>query len=108
MNVKPLIKDEMLVVRVTSAFKAMLQRAAKQEHRPLGNLVEHVLLDWLKQRGVQVRGSGEPSAQSSRRGRSPRRQQGEGISADASDAPRERGGTRASRTRSGTRSVHAK
>jgi hypothetical protein len=108
MNVKPLIKDEMLVIRVTSAFKATLQRVANEEHRPLGNLVEHVLLGWLAQRGVEVSQGGEPSAQSSRRGRSPRGQQGEGISADASDAPRERGGTRASRTRSSTRNVRAK
>ena len=51
MNVRPLLKDDMLVIRVTSAFKSTLQRVAKEEHRPVGNLVEHVLIEWLKQRG---------------------------------------------------------
>jgi hypothetical protein len=88
MNVKPLIKDEMLVVRVTSAFKATLQLMAKEEHRPLGNLIEHVLLDWLAERGAGVRAAGEPLAQRRRGRKSTQRLQSQRLPPDAAHAAR--------------------
>ena len=108
MNVKPLIKDEMLVVRVTSAFKATLQRMAEGEHRPLGNLIEHVLLGWLAQRGVEVESSSDPAAQRLGDREGPRGLAGKGLSRDAKDAPRERRRKRTAGSRERTRIVRAK
>jgi hypothetical protein len=39
-----------LGARVEPGTKAAMQRAAKQEKRPLSQLVEVILLDWLKDR----------------------------------------------------------
>ena len=82
MNVKPLIKDEMLVVRVTSALKATLQRTAKGEHRPLANLVEHILLSWIEQQGDDPEAAERPAGGGAA-GNQPRQR----LPRNAADAP---------------------
>jgi hypothetical protein len=42
-----------LGARVEPGTKAAMQRAAKQEKRPLSQLVEVILLDWLEARKMK-------------------------------------------------------
>ncbi len=62
MNVSPPIKTVMQTFRISPALKEALREEARQQHRPIGNLIEFVLLRWLEEQGIQVRQPGDPEA----------------------------------------------
>ena len=43
----------MIAVRVTDEMKEELERIAKEQHRPLSNLVRLILIQWLEQHGEE-------------------------------------------------------
>lgn len=47
------VRNEQIVIRVSSVLRQELERAADAEHRKLGDKVRAVLIDWAADRAVQ-------------------------------------------------------
>jgi len=54
------MKSVVVGVRLSKEVKDELQRLADEEHRSLSNLISKILLDYLKDRGIE--GKSEKSA----------------------------------------------
>lgn len=46
-----MVKDSAISVRLDSALKAALEKAASADHRPLANLVQVILREWAVSKG---------------------------------------------------------
>ena len=44
------MKDKYMHMRVTRELKRAMEKAAKEEQRSVANLVEMILLNWLKEK----------------------------------------------------------
>lgn len=84
MNVRPLIKTAILSLRVTQPVKDALQQAALVDHRPVGNLVEKLIVDWLSTAGFLKAGRGSPSGKQQRSSGSTRTRSATGSKRDTS------------------------
>lgn len=55
-------KSETLSLRISPQAKALLAEAARMEHRSSSNLVEHLILTFCKDKGIEL-GATTPVAQ---------------------------------------------
>jgi uncharacterized protein (DUF1778 family) len=53
----PTIRDARIAIRVAEPLRAVLERAAEEEHRKLGDKVRAVLIDWAADRGMEAGGA---------------------------------------------------
>lgn len=47
-------KTEQLSLRMSPTAKALLRKAAAKEHRSASNMVEHLVLDYCEQHGIDL------------------------------------------------------
>ena len=44
----------MIATRIEPEIKELLEQMAKEQHRPLSNLMRVIVLEWLESKGIEI------------------------------------------------------
>ena len=53
----PMVKGgmrDMVSTRLDPDVKKLLEKMAKEQHRPLSNLVRLIILEWIESKGIEI------------------------------------------------------
>ena len=53
----PMVKEgmrDMVSTRLDPDVKKLLEKMAKEQHRPLSNLVRLIILEWIESKGIEI------------------------------------------------------